>query len=72
MEQFFGLVNTFLRNHRDTWKRRLVIRTYKVLSHFFYNNDEILDHTCLAEGLFSMWNRRIGFIAIILKAWFKL
>ncbi|XVE54961.1 hypothetical protein DITRI_Ditri03aG0123000 [Diplodiscus trichospermus] len=31
MEQFFGLVNTFLRNHRDTWKRRLVIRTYKVV-----------------------------------------
>ncbi|XP_039007779.1 serine/threonine-protein kinase ATM-like [Hibiscus syriacus] len=29
MEQFFGLVNTFLHNHRDTWKRRLVIRTYK-------------------------------------------
>lgn len=33
MEQFFGLVNTFLRNHRDTWKRRLGVRTYKVLSH---------------------------------------
>ncbi|KAB2013879.1 hypothetical protein ES319_D09G187000v1 [Gossypium barbadense] len=31
MEQFFGLVNTFLQNHRDTWKRRLVIRTYKVV-----------------------------------------
>ncbi|XVF54114.1 hypothetical protein PTKIN_Ptkin05aG0154900 [Pterospermum kingtungense] len=31
MEQFFGLVNTFLWNHRDTWKRRLVIRTYKVV-----------------------------------------
>lgn len=30
MEQFFGLVNTFLRNHRDTWKRRLGVRTYKV------------------------------------------
>ncbi|KAH9776171.1 serine/threonine-protein kinase ATM [Citrus sinensis] len=29
MEQFFGLVNTFLRNHRDTWKRRLGVRTYK-------------------------------------------
>ncbi|GLT47213.1 hypothetical protein SLA2020_209240 [Shorea laevis] len=31
MEQFFGLVNTFLHNHRDTWKRRLTIRTYKVV-----------------------------------------
>ncbi|KAK6920707.1 Phosphatidylinositol 3-/4-kinase, catalytic domain [Dillenia turbinata] len=31
MEQFFGLVNTFLQNHRDTWKRRLGIRTYKVV-----------------------------------------
>lgn len=30
MEQFFGLVNTFLENHRDTWKRKLRIRTYKV------------------------------------------
>lgn len=32
MEQFFGLVNTFLQNHRDTWKRRLGVRTYKVSS----------------------------------------
>ncbi|XP_070053596.1 serine/threonine-protein kinase ATM isoform X3 [Nicotiana tomentosiformis] len=31
MEQFFGLVNTFLQNRRDTWKRRLRIRTYKVV-----------------------------------------
>lgn len=31
MEQFFGLVNTFLQNHRDTWKRRLSVRTYKVV-----------------------------------------
>lgn len=31
MEQFFALVNTFLQNHRDTWKRRLGIRTYKVV-----------------------------------------
>ncbi|XP_038683516.1 serine/threonine-protein kinase ATM isoform X2 [Tripterygium wilfordii] len=31
MEQFFGLVNTFLQNNRDTWKRRLGIRTYKVV-----------------------------------------
>ncbi|XP_068637362.1 serine/threonine-protein kinase ATM isoform X2 [Aristolochia californica] len=31
MEQFFGLVNTFLRNNCDTWKRRLAIRTYKVV-----------------------------------------
>ncbi|KAI0497772.1 hypothetical protein KFK09_021007 [Dendrobium nobile] len=31
MEQFFGLVNIFLQNHRDTWKRRLRIRTYKVV-----------------------------------------
>ncbi|PON35174.1 Phosphatidylinositol 3-kinase, Vps34 type, partial [Parasponia andersonii] len=31
MEQFFGLVNTFLQNHRDTWKRRLGMRTYKVV-----------------------------------------
>ncbi|PKA53875.1 Serine/threonine-protein kinase ATM [Apostasia shenzhenica] len=31
MEQFFGLVNIFLQNHRDTWKRRLKIRTYKVV-----------------------------------------
>ncbi|WOL02921.1 serine/threonine-protein kinase ATM [Canna indica] len=31
MEQFFGLVNNFLQNHRDTWKRRLRIRTYKVI-----------------------------------------
>nr|XP_029123739.1 serine/threonine-protein kinase ATM isoform X3 [Elaeis guineensis] len=31
MEQFFGLVNTFLQNQRDTWKRRLRIRTYKVV-----------------------------------------
>ncbi|CAK9137605.1 unnamed protein product [Ilex paraguariensis] len=31
MEQFFGLVNIFLQNHRDTWKRRLRIRTYKVI-----------------------------------------
>ncbi|KAL8261037.1 hypothetical protein R6Q59_025086 [Mikania micrantha] len=31
MEQFFALVNTFLQNHRDTWKRRLGIRTYKVI-----------------------------------------
>ncbi|GER56832.1 serine/threonine-protein kinase ATM [Striga asiatica] len=28
MEQFFGLVNTFL---RDTWRRRLKIHTYKVV-----------------------------------------
>ncbi|KAH0892896.1 hypothetical protein HID58_055325, partial [Brassica napus] len=25
MEQFFGLVNTFLHNNRDTWKRRLAV-----------------------------------------------
>ncbi|PIA61953.1 hypothetical protein AQUCO_00200149v1 [Aquilegia coerulea] len=31
MEQFFGLVNTFLGNHRDTWRRRMGIRTYKVV-----------------------------------------
>ncbi|KAK2442878.1 serine/threonine-protein kinase ATM [Trifolium repens] len=31
MEQFFGLVNTFLRNHQDTWRRRLGVRTYKVV-----------------------------------------
>ncbi|KAL6847730.1 hypothetical protein ACP4OV_021858 [Aristida adscensionis] len=31
MEQFFGLVNTFLQNHRDTSERRLRIRTYKVV-----------------------------------------
>ncbi|XP_020405742.1 serine/threonine-protein kinase ATM isoform X6 [Zea mays] len=31
MEQFFSLVNTFLQNHRDTSKRRLKIRTYKVV-----------------------------------------
>ncbi|KAM3319089.1 serine/threonine-protein kinase ATM isoform X3 [Capsicum chacoense] len=31
MEQFFGLVNTFLQNHRDTRKRKLRIRTYKVV-----------------------------------------
>ncbi|XP_073048617.1 serine/threonine-protein kinase ATM isoform X37 [Primulina eburnea] len=31
MEQFFGLVNTFLQKNRDTWKRRLIIRTYKVV-----------------------------------------
>ncbi|KAJ8771786.1 hypothetical protein K2173_026963 [Erythroxylum novogranatense] len=31
MEQFFGLVNIFLRNNRDTWRRRLGIRTYKVI-----------------------------------------
>ncbi|XP_027337565.1 serine/threonine-protein kinase ATM [Abrus precatorius] len=31
MEQFFGLVNTFLRNRQDTCKRRLGIRTYKVV-----------------------------------------
>ncbi|EXB87890.1 Serine/threonine-protein kinase ATM [Morus notabilis] len=31
MEQFFGLVNTFLQNHRDTRKRRLGVRTYKVV-----------------------------------------
>ncbi|XP_048138241.1 serine/threonine-protein kinase ATM isoform X2 [Rhodamnia argentea] len=31
MEQFFGLVNTFLHNHRDTRKRRLGVRTYKVI-----------------------------------------
>lgn len=31
MEQFFALVNTFLQNHWDTWKRRLRIRTYKVV-----------------------------------------
>ncbi|KAL8141962.1 hypothetical protein V2J09_014994 [Rumex salicifolius] len=31
MEQFFALVNTFLLNHRDTWKRKLGIRTYKVV-----------------------------------------
>ncbi|KAL3824832.1 hypothetical protein ACJIZ3_020861 [Penstemon smallii] len=31
MEQFFGLVNTFLEKNRDTWKRRLRIRTYKVV-----------------------------------------
>ncbi|KAK1356353.1 hypothetical protein POM88_049609 [Heracleum sosnowskyi] len=31
MEQSFGLVNTFLQNHRDTWKWRLLIRTYKVV-----------------------------------------
>ncbi|XP_065875882.1 serine/threonine-protein kinase ATM isoform X2 [Euphorbia lathyris] len=31
MEQFFGLVNTFLQNNRDTLKRRLSVRTYKVI-----------------------------------------
>ncbi|XP_060670261.1 serine/threonine-protein kinase ATM [Ziziphus jujuba] len=31
MEQFFDLVNTFLQNHGDTWKRRLGVRTYKVV-----------------------------------------
>ncbi|KAL5723782.1 non-specific serine/threonine protein kinase [Ranunculus cassubicifolius] len=31
MEQFFGLVNTFLQNHRDTRTRRIGIRTYKVV-----------------------------------------
>ncbi|CAN1347706.1 Serine/threonine-protein kinase ATM [Linum perenne] len=31
MEQFFSLVNTFLQNNRDTWKRRLGVRTYKVV-----------------------------------------
>ncbi|KAL9227455.1 hypothetical protein vseg_003141 [Gypsophila vaccaria] len=31
MEQFFGLVNTFLHNNRDTWKRKLGVRTYKVV-----------------------------------------
>ncbi|KAI5683411.1 hypothetical protein M9H77_04639 [Catharanthus roseus] len=31
MEQFFALVNTFLQSHRDTRKRRLRIRTYKVV-----------------------------------------
>ncbi|XP_042436712.1 serine/threonine-protein kinase ATM-like isoform X3 [Zingiber officinale] len=31
MEQFFDLVNNFLQNNRDTWKRRLRIRTYKVV-----------------------------------------
>uniref|UniRef100_A0ACD5VDD8 Uncharacterized protein n=1 Tax=Avena sativa TaxID=4498 RepID=A0ACD5VDD8_AVESA len=31
MEQFFGLVNMFLQNHRDTSERRLRIRTYKVV-----------------------------------------
>ncbi|KAL0315150.1 UNVERIFIED_CONTAM: Serine/threonine-protein kinase ATM [Sesamum calycinum] len=31
MEQFFSLVNTFLQNNRDTWRRRLRIRTYKVV-----------------------------------------
>ncbi|XP_047965261.1 serine/threonine-protein kinase ATM [Salvia hispanica] len=31
MEQFFGLVNTFLQNNRDTWRRKLSIRTYKVV-----------------------------------------
>ncbi|RXH77633.1 hypothetical protein DVH24_039604 [Malus domestica] len=31
MQQFFGLVNTFLQNHQDTWKRRLGVRTYKVV-----------------------------------------
>ena len=32
MEQFFGLVNTFLQNNRDTRKRRLGVRTYKVFA----------------------------------------
>ncbi|KAG0491470.1 hypothetical protein HPP92_004868 [Vanilla planifolia] len=31
MEQFFGIVNIFLQHHRDTWKRKLQIRTYKVV-----------------------------------------
>ncbi|KAK1356357.1 hypothetical protein POM88_049613 [Heracleum sosnowskyi] len=31
MEQIFGLVNTFLQNHRDTWKWRLRILTYQVV-----------------------------------------
>ncbi|XP_074316262.1 serine/threonine-protein kinase ATM [Silene latifolia] len=31
MEQFFGLVNTFLHNNRDTWRRKLGVRTYKVV-----------------------------------------
>ncbi|XP_031372225.1 serine/threonine-protein kinase ATM isoform X2 [Punica granatum] len=31
MEQFFGLVNTFLQNHQDTRRRRLGVRTYKVV-----------------------------------------
>ncbi|CAN8254904.1 unnamed protein product [Cochlearia groenlandica] len=31
MEQFFGLVNTFLHSNQDTRKRRLAVRTYKVI-----------------------------------------
>uniref|UniRef100_A0A0A0LS27 Serine/threonine-protein kinase ATM n=2 Tax=Cucumis sativus TaxID=3659 RepID=A0A0A0LS27_CUCSA len=31
MEQFFGLVNTFLQNYQDAKRRRLGIRTYKVV-----------------------------------------
>lgn len=38
MEQFFGLVNTFLQNNRDTWRRKLSIRTYKVMRHLEQKN----------------------------------
>ncbi|XP_031496138.1 serine/threonine-protein kinase ATM isoform X2 [Nymphaea colorata] len=31
MEQFFGLVNTFLHSRHVTWRRKLRIRTYKVV-----------------------------------------
>ncbi|KAL9265361.1 Serine/threonine-protein kinase ATM-like protein [Drosera capensis] len=34
MEQFFSLVNTFLRSNRDTWKRKLGVRTYKIFGFY--------------------------------------
>lgn len=49
MEQFFGLVNTFLQNHRDTWKRRLGVRTYKVC---LFN---ILDVSFHMEGMAELF-----------------
>lgn len=50
MEQFFGLVNTFLKNNRDTWKRRLGVRTYKVpTSKILFNFDDHFDFSIIEK-----------------------
>ncbi|KAJ0962868.1 hypothetical protein J5N97_027990 [Dioscorea zingiberensis] len=60
MEQFFGLVNTFLENHRDTWKRRLRIRTYKVVP--FTPSAGVLEwvNGTIPLGEYLLGNTRIG------------
>ncbi|KAF9625359.1 hypothetical protein IFM89_022141 [Coptis chinensis] len=55
MEQFFSLVNTFLQNHRDTWRRRLGIRTYKVSTILKVKIWEGLKNPCKVQKLLELF-----------------